>query len=118
MLPNSDRPDRFSEAQFEEYWRLVHDTLRHVFRVSAGAAKTLADGLRRSISQKGLVQQEFFYHTDPLQVAADLIGAGDRPLTRDEKLRNLALRNPNPKDRPDENTVDLTVPDDQRSMWN
>lgn len=65
----------------KEYWSIVEDLLENVFRVPN--SKGLTD-LQNEIYQLTAEEQAYFFHAEPLDVAADLAGIWDQDLGRYE----------------------------------
>jgi hypothetical protein len=68
----------------DRYWALVKRTLCEVFKGNAD----LVDTLRKDMSQRPADEQLLFYHSEPLDVAADLVGEqpGDEQVKQDRRL--------------------------------
>jgi len=63
----------------DDYWKVVADVLENVFR--ARKAQDLRE-LRNEIDALPADEQQYFFHAEPLDVAADLAGAGDKDLSQ------------------------------------
>ena len=72
-----------SKDDVDHYWLKVKETLRRVFHQSD--PDRMADDLRQRVTTAGPDTELHFYHSDPLQVAADLSGHRSRPLSAEEK---------------------------------
>lgn len=83
------RGDTLSKEFKSEYWDLVERTLKEVF----DSAPSVAKGLRDEVDEASPDTQAAFYHADPFEVAADLAGHRDKPITPDRKQRYVKLRN-------------------------
>ena len=59
----------YSKTDIDRYWALVKLTMEKLL----GGNLRLADDLRHEISGCPDQEQLLFYHTEPLQVAADLV---------------------------------------------
>jgi hypothetical protein len=55
----------------DRYWELVKDTLEKVFHEPSTKA---ADDIRQDVVQSPHEEQLIFYHAEPLDVAADIVG--------------------------------------------
>jgi hypothetical protein len=80
------------------YWRFLEVCLREVFH--RHDADSAVSRLRERVRELPANDALFVYHDSPLQTAALLAGAADRPLTDEELLAYDALTNSNRKDRP------------------
>ena len=78
----------------EHYWGRVKRALQQIF----GADPTPADELRKRVEAAPRDTHTAFYHADLFEVAADLAGRRDHPLSESEKARYLELLDP--RDRP------------------
>jgi hypothetical protein len=61
----------FANLGEDRYWELVKDTLEKIFREPSTKA---ADDLRQDVAQSPREEQLIFYHAEPLDVAADIVG--------------------------------------------
>src|SRR5215472_13111001 len=59
----------FSE---DRYWDLVKETLEKIYKKPSAADD--ADDLRHDVAQSSQEEQTIFYHAEPLDVAADIVG--------------------------------------------
>lgn len=101
------------EDAIEDYWTKVVEALEKVFKKSSPEAKDMVRTLQRRIAEEGVSAEIAIYHVDPFQVAADLGGARDRPVTPQEKQAYARIAwNPTQMDRPDEALLKREVPDD------
>ena len=66
------------------YWHLVEETLGKVFQHSLDPAREL----RKDVDTWAQEEQLFFYHSEPLDVAADIAGEA---VTRDHTSMYLGL---------------------------
>ena len=80
----------------DDYWERVELTLEKVFHSDPFAAKRL----RRKVDGAKADTQTAFYHADPFEVAADLAGHRQEPITPEEKRRYIDAVNisDSPKD--------------------
>jgi hypothetical protein len=82
------RPDEPLPEEFvSDYWERVSRTLVEVFHSDGGRAAAL----RQKVRAAPLETQAAFYHADPLEVAADLAGRRDEPITMQEKKKYLEV---------------------------
>jgi len=96
----------------DAYWNLVRRCLKEVFGKNEHEVRA---SIRNFNSRAKLLTEEnilLLHHSSPLQIAANLAGAGSRPLTPDEKLKYVAIINENRDDRPDEKDIKKAYPDD------
>ncbi len=78
------RPDQPLSPEFrDEYWLRVKDTLRKVF----GKGGRCAEEARKKLEKLEQQSQTIFYHAEPLEVAADLAGRRQEPITAEERAR-------------------------------
>ena len=71
MAPVKDSNTPLPRSYVEEYWALVRKSLENIFSKSPNEA----DALQRTIENLPIAQQDFFYNTEPFNVAADLADA-------------------------------------------
>jgi hypothetical protein len=71
----------------EHYWGRVKRALQHVFQKDP----TRADELRKRVDGAPPDTQTAFYHADPFEIAADLAGRRNHPLSDAETARYLDL---------------------------
>jgi len=94
------------------YWGRVKETLREVFDKDEGLADQARERLDREFPNG---KQTFFYHSSPLQVAADLAGHRDQSITYAQKaayqklLGDWGLFDP---DKPSDDQLKITHPED------
>jgi hypothetical protein len=106
------------------YWSTVYRALTEVFKKEANEADALVRGMMNKIDQRkesnasSDLERVAIFHVDPIQVAADLGGARDRPLTQQEKQDYAAIRSQdlNLADQPNEASFKREVPDDTMSV--
>jgi len=67
-----------SPAVVRDYWQIVRSILQEIFQWSE--IRGYQD-LQIEISNLPIEEQAIFYHADPLDVAADLAGAGNTDLS-------------------------------------
>lgn len=73
------------------FWHLVRETLVHVFHVDARDESW--QSYRRTIEEEASPGERIaVYHCSPLQIAADLAGVVDRPISEAEQARYLDLQ--------------------------
>ena len=71
MAPVKDSNIPLPRSYVEQYWQLVRKSLENIFSKSPNEA----DALQQAIENLPIAQQDFFYNTEPLHVAADLADA-------------------------------------------
>ncbi|MBR0871282.1 hypothetical protein JQ633_13010 [Bradyrhizobium tropiciagri] len=102
-----ERGDALPEDFKNEYWEQVKRILREVFDSKPSAA----DDLRKDVNAASPDTQTAFYHADPFEVAADLMGRRGKPITPDEKQRYLKIKNlPKP---PGNDDLNISRPEDK-----
>ena len=109
-ITSTTTPAFLSEAAVDEYWYLVERTLTDVFGEMSWEAKRKVQELKKKIDSTPQVDKLYWYHVDPLQVAADLTNNAYRPLTEIERRTYNQLRAANGSE-PLQDAV-YRVPDD------
>jgi hypothetical protein len=76
MIDPSNISDAFQKAIEDRYWKMVKDTLQHVFEIKPEPEKLdFADQYRALLSSEAPIGERILaYHADPIYVAADLAG--------------------------------------------
>ncbi len=74
-MPTIDSIHLYPQAK--EYWDLVKKSLHGIFHVNPTRTDALVDTLRKNITTWPAQEQLLFYHAEPLNIAADLVG--ERP---------------------------------------
>jgi hypothetical protein len=104
----------FDEGFIDGYWGRVTETLERVFGISASEAENKVGDLRRRLSEQRANHPDtelHFYHLDPFQVAADLIGLTAPRTTAEQKQRYVAMNLPE-NDRPADDQLGRVLPED------
>ena len=70
--PKDPKDPNIPYPKSNEYWRVVEATMTQVFNVPARTAADCIKKLRFQFNDWPIDQQILFYHSDPLDVAADL----------------------------------------------
>ena len=78
-----------SQPFVARYWSLVAEVLEQVFQI---ASKQQMHSLFEEITRLNPDEQIYFYHAEPLDVAADLAGLSNRDLSRYEQQYELIAR--------------------------
>jgi hypothetical protein len=112
---NEPLPEGFED----NYWECVKGTLEKVFNESTTSADTSIEKLRDKLKNAPIGTRTVFYHAEPLEVAADLAGRREKPITPDEKKRYIEVRENYLKvyqmkssTRPSEDDLSQTHPED------
>ena len=98
--------EALSEDFRDEYWGRVKRTLQRVFHGNP----TDADRLRDKINAAPEETQTIFYHADPFEVAADLAGRREGPISQEEQEEYL--RTEERADRPVREELGRTHPEE------
>ena len=77
------------------YWRFVEICLREVFHETSVEADNAVATIRKRLEKLPDDRALLLYHDSPLQTAATLAGAANRPLTPEELLTYEELLNKN-----------------------
>jgi hypothetical protein len=105
---------KLEQLDLVKYWDLVRRSLTEIFGNSEYEASASIDQIKARIELLTEENALLLYHSNPLQIAANLAGASSRPLTEKEKLKYEAIINEHRDDRPDENEITKAYPDDLR----
>ena len=74
----------------ERYWDMVRSAIEQIFQNSDVARQV--DDFRREVSQSPEEEQILFYHAEPLDVAADLVGSTSPTAEQYRRYGELARR--------------------------
>jgi hypothetical protein len=89
----------------EGYWEIVRRCLREAFEKSEAEADQAIKRVRERMGKLSDEATLLMYHDSPIQVAANLAGVANRPLTAEELLAYDEILNAQRKDRPDRDEV-------------
>ena len=87
-------------SQVREFWALVRRCLSEVFHMPPDDAEIAIAELDKRMDSLSKDAVLLMYHNSPLQVAANLAGAGSRKLTAAEELAYDQILNAGRSDRP------------------
>jgi hypothetical protein len=108
VVPASRAVNKVSDLHpnfVNNFWTFVELCLREVFDKSGNEAHQAVQRVRERMNRLSEEAILLMYHNSPIQIAANLAGAANRPLTAKELLAYDNLLNKNRVDRPSRDEV-------------
>jgi hypothetical protein len=96
-----------SKSFKDNYWVCVERALERAFHSDPSSAERL----RKKVDKASADTQTAFYHADPFEVAADLAGRQQEPITPEEKRRYIDAVNIS--DSPEDKELRSTRPEEE-----